>query len=79
MVQPAHVVNLQDAEKTKAKEDLQFFNDLETRLISLHIDVNGDLKLQQRLIHQFLCGFHPTPTNCVVCIKIDKKVLEELL
>jgi hypothetical protein len=45
MVQPAHVVNLQDAEKTKAKEDLQFLNDLETQLISLHIDVNGDLKL----------------------------------
>ena len=53
--------------KEQAKEDLAFIEELERQQLVLGLEVRGDLKLQKRLIFQWIYGNHPYIWECNVC------------
>ena len=55
-----------------------FLKELETQQVSLRVEVKGNLKLQQRLIDQFIGGRPKITFDCLVCTKVDKTMWKKL-
>jgi hypothetical protein len=56
-------------DEAQAKEDLAFIEELERQQLAYGLEVAEDLKLQKRLIFQWIIGNHPKMSDCVCCTR----------